>query len=88
MCSTYFFQRHAVLNEQGYPRVKIPHVLFEDEVLLRLRRDLGLEFAEDLLGCAQLANSPVLGIGPAYLLPGRPRSPAPCPLQTWTDTAR
>jgi hypothetical protein len=52
---TYLFQRHAVLDQQRYPRVEIAHVFFEDEVLLRLRRDLGLEFAQYLLGCLQLA---------------------------------
>jgi hypothetical protein len=51
MYMAYLFQRHAVLNQQGYPRVEIAHVLLEHKVLLRLRRDLGLEFAENLLGC-------------------------------------
>jgi len=53
---TYLLQRHAILDEEGDARVEIAHVLLEHEVLLRLRRDLGLEFAEDLLGCGQLAG--------------------------------
>lgn len=33
---THLFQCHAVLNEQGYPRVEISHILFENKVLLGL----------------------------------------------------
>jgi hypothetical protein len=40
---TYLLQSHAVLNQQCNTRIKIAHVLLEDEVLLGLRRDLGLE---------------------------------------------
>lgn len=50
----HLFQCHAVLDQQGYSRVEIAHILFQDEVLLGLRRDLGLEFAEYLLGCEWL----------------------------------
>jgi hypothetical protein len=51
----HLFQCHAVLNKQGYPRVEVSYVLLEDEVLLRLRRDLGLEFSKYLLSWQQLA---------------------------------
>ena len=46
----YLFQCHAVLNKQSYPRVKISDVFFQYKVLLRLRRDLGFELAQYLLG--------------------------------------
>jgi len=52
---SYLFQRHAILNEQCYPRVEVAHVFFENKVLLRLRRDPALEFAQYLLGCRLLA---------------------------------
>ena len=59
----HLFQCHAVLDEQGYARVEIAHILFEDKVLLGLRRDLGLEFAEYLLSCRQLAYRGALQSG-------------------------
>lgn len=46
----YLFQGHAVLDKQCYPRVEVTDVLFEDEVLLGLRGDLGFEFAQYFLG--------------------------------------
>ena len=46
-------QGHAILNQQGNPRVEVPHVLLEDEVLLGLGGNLGLEVAEYLLGCGE-----------------------------------
>ena len=30
----YLFQSHAVLNQQGYPRIQVSHIFFEDKVLL------------------------------------------------------
>ena len=34
--STYFFQCHAVLDQQRYPRIQISYVLLQHEILLRL----------------------------------------------------
>lgn len=31
---TYLFQSHAVLNQQGYARIQVSHIFFEDEILL------------------------------------------------------
>jgi len=56
--SSYLFQRHAVLDQQGDPRIQVPDILLEDEVLLGLRRDLGLEVAEDFLSCTRPSASP------------------------------
>ena len=83
----HLFQCHAILDKQGYPRVEISHILLKHEVLLRLRRDLRLEFAEDLLGCQLLAYVRQYTPIRPYLWPDHPQSRAPCPWQTWTGTA-
>ena len=30
----YLFQSHAILNQQGYPRIQVSHIFLEDKVLL------------------------------------------------------
>lgn len=47
----YLFQGHSILNQQRNARIEISHILLEDEVLLRLGRDLGLEIAQMFLRC-------------------------------------
>ena len=32
--AAYLFQSHAVLDEQGYSRIEVSHILLQDEVLL------------------------------------------------------
>lgn len=50
MSNAYLFQRHTVLNEQRNSRIEVAYVFLEYEVLLRLRRDLGLQLSQYLLG--------------------------------------
>lgn len=83
----YLFQRHTVLDEQCYPRVKIADVLLEHEVFLRLRGDFRLELSQDLLGCGLLDCVQCSRHRRTYLWPDRLQSPRPCLLRTWTDTA-
>ena len=39
---THLLQRHAILDEECYPRVEISHILFQNEILLGLGRNLCL----------------------------------------------
>ena len=54
--ATYLFQCHAILDQQRYPRVEISYVFFENEILLRLARDLRLEVALNLLGFQKVSD--------------------------------
>lgn len=60
------FQTQSVLNQQGYPSVQISYVLFQDEVPLRLRRDLRLEIAQRFLGY-YLVSPATLGYLPSSI---------------------
>lgn len=51
--ATYLFEGHAVLDQERNARVEVANVLLENEVLLGLRRDLGLEVPQNLLSCSQ-----------------------------------
>ena len=54
---THLIGGHTVLDEKRYARVEVADIPLEDEVLLGLRRDLGLELSQYLLGCGQLASA-------------------------------
>jgi hypothetical protein len=60
--AAYLFQRHPVLNQERDARVQVPHILFEDKVLLGLRRDLRLEFSQDLLGFREIVVYDEIGL--------------------------
>lgn len=64
---TYFFQRHAILNEQRNSRIKIADVLFENKVLLGLGGDFGFEISQGFLGCR-------LGVSYGVLQGGRAKA--------------
>lgn len=54
---THLFQSHTVLDEQSYPRVEIPDVLLEHEILLRLAGYFRFVVALGLLGWFGLSNN-------------------------------
>ena len=47
---TYFFQRHAILDQKRYSRIKISNILFKYKVLFRLTRNFSFIVALDFLG--------------------------------------
>jgi hypothetical protein len=34
---TYFIKSHTILNEEGYPLIKVTYITLQDEILLGLR---------------------------------------------------
>ena len=46
---TYLFKRHSILDQQRYPRIQISDIFLQGEILLRLRRNLRLKIAKNLL---------------------------------------
>ena len=41
----HLFKGHAILDQEGNPRIEISYIFFQHEVLLRLTGDLSLVFA-------------------------------------------
>ncbi len=63
--ATHFFQCHAILDQERYPGIEIPHILFENEVFLRLTGDLCLVVSLRLLSCLFVSiNSRLCLAGP------------------------
>jgi hypothetical protein len=59
--TSHLFQRHPVLDQQRNPRIQIPHIFLQHEILFRLARNLGFVIALNVLGYAVVSCRPSSG---------------------------